>query len=191
MKIEDMEIDGYQKERLTMSGVWANSFSLLILIPIILIFGLPYYLIWVDGSIIESIYGEVSFLTLFAMFILGIVLHELIHGIFFAKYAKNGFKSIKFGILWKYFAPYCHCKEPLNVGNYIVAVIMPTIILGVLPSIISILTGNILLLFIGVIFTVAGAGDILILYSLRKTNKTDFIMDHPSEIGCYVFRKIL
>jgi hypothetical protein len=43
----------------------------------------------------------VGFIVLIALTI-GIILHELIHGITWAKYTKDGFKSIRFGVLWKF-----------------------------------------------------------------------------------------
>jgi hypothetical protein len=42
----------------------------------------------------------VGFIVLIALTI-GIM-HELIHGITWAKYTKDGFKSIRFGVLWKF-----------------------------------------------------------------------------------------
>jgi hypothetical protein len=69
----------------------------------------------------------VGFIVLIALTI-GIILHEL-HGITWAKYTKDGFKSIRFGVLWKFLTPYCHCKEPL-VKHYIIGGIMPAIVLG-------------------------------------------------------------
>jgi len=37
---------------------------------------------------------------------------------------------------------------------------------------------------------VVAAGDFLIINLLRKENKDDFVEDHPSEAGCYIYRKI-
>jgi hypothetical protein len=45
----------------------------------------------------------VGFIVLIAT--IGIILHELIHGITWAKYTKDGFKSIRFGVLWKFLTP--------------------------------------------------------------------------------------
>jgi hypothetical protein len=42
----------------------------------------------------------VGFIVLIALTI-GIILHELIHGITWAKYTKDGL--IRFGVLWKFF----------------------------------------------------------------------------------------
>jgi fatty-acid desaturase len=60
----------------------------------------------------------VGFIVLIALTI-GIILHELIHGITWAKYTKDGFKSIRFGVLWK-FLTLLPLQEPLLVKHYII-----------------------------------------------------------------------
>jgi hypothetical protein len=129
-------------------------------------------------------------IIIIGILILGIIVHELIHGITWAKFADNGFKSIKFGVLWKMLTPYCHCKEPLTVRQYTIGAIAPAIILGFLPAIIAILTGNLGLLIFGIFFTMAAGGDFLIVNMISKENKDDLVQDHPSEAGCYIYRKI-
>lgn len=131
-----------------------------------------------------------GFLLIFGILILGIVLHELIHGITWAIFAKEGFKSIKFGVLWKKLTPYCHCKEVLNVRQYIIGAITPAIIMGIVPSIIAIMIGNFGLLIFGMFFTMAAGGDFLIINLIRKENSSDLVQDHSSEAGCYIYRKI-
>ena len=121
---------------------------------------------------------------------LGIVIHELIHGITWACFAKDGYKSIKFGVLWKMLTPYCPCKEPLNVRQYIIGAFTPAIILGFMPSLIAIIVGNLGLLIFGIFFTMAAGGDFLIINLIRKENKDDLVQDHPSEAGCYIYRKL-
>ncbi len=191
------ELENYKKEKLTIDLVWANVFGILILIPIGLIFGLPFYLIWRPQiSIIQYLESAgpqgagLGFLLIFGILISGIILHELIHGITWAKFAKEGFKSIKFGVLWKMITPYCHCKEALNVKQYIIGAITPAIILGIVPSIIAIIIGNFGLLIFGMFFTMAAGGDFLIINLIRKEKSTDLVQDHPSEAGCYIYRKI-
>ncbi len=148
-----IQIENFDKEKLIINIVWANVFGILILIPIVLLFGLPYFMVWGNDFTIESLKVFINGLTpsLVAIYIalallimiIGIVIHELIHGVLWANYAKKGFKSIKFGIIMKMLTPYCHCKEPLKVKHYIVGAIMPAIILGIIPAIISIIIGNI------------------------------------------------
>ena len=115
---------------------------------------------------IRSYYAHGAIINLFIIFIIlifGIVLHELIHGITWAKFAKAGFKSIKFGILKEMLTPYCHCKEPLKVKHYIFGAITPAIITGIIPAITAIFTGNLWLLIFGMLFTMAAAGDFMII----------------------------
>jgi hypothetical protein len=191
------ELENYKKEKLTIDLVWANIFGVLLLIPIVLIFGIPYYFLWnakidfknfMDSLVPQDIaYGE---LYILGILILGIIVHELIHGITWAQFAKSGFKSIRFGILWKMLTPYCHCKEPLKVRQYIIGAITPAIILGLIPSLLAIIIGHLGLLIFGMLFTMAAGGDFLIINLIRKENIDDLVQDHPSEAGCYIYRKV-
>jgi len=181
----------YKKEKMTINVYWANIFGILLFFPTILIFGIPFYFMWKGEFQLENFLPSAwSSLILILALILGIIAHELIHGIMWAIFAKNGFKSIKFGIMWKMITPYCHCKEPLKVNHYVLGAIMPAIILGFIPAILAIFIGNLGLLILGIIFIDAACGDFLIIYSLRKESKETLVEDHPSEVGFYVYRLV-
>jgi hypothetical protein len=62
-------------------------------------------LIYYKDNVLESLL--VGFIVLIALTI-GIILHELIHGITWAKYTKDGFKSIVLSTLK---LTSCHCKS--------------------------------------------------------------------------------
>ena len=191
-------LENYKKEKLTIDLVKANLFGLIVMIPIILVYGIPFYLIHVKNSasfniteILESIKPIAIFgysALFFIVFIVGVILHELIHGITWAIFAKKGFKSIKFGVIWKMLTPYCHCKEPLSVKHYILGAIMPAIVLGFIPAIYGLVFGNFVILIFGAFFTLAAAGDFLIINLIRKENWNSLVQDHPSEVGCYIYR---
>ena len=66
---------------------------------------------------------------------------------------------------------------------------MPAVVLGLVPSFIAYLSGNIFWLLFGLFFTVAAAGDFIIVDTLRKENPNDLVQDHPTKIGYYIFRK--
>ncbi|WP_044208726.1 DUF3267 domain-containing protein [Flammeovirga sp. OC4] len=192
-----LELENYKKEKLTINLSWANIFGILILIPIGLVFGVPFFMIWkpqIDvGEFLSNMGPEGSELGMVAVLftlILGIVVHELIHGITWAIFAKKGFKSIKFGVLWKVLTPYCHCKEPLYVRQYIIGAITPALFLGILPSLVAIMIGDFGLLLFGMFFTMAAGGDFLVINLIRKENSSDLVQDHPSEAGCYIYRKV-
>lgn len=187
-----MNFENYNQEKLTIDLVKANLVSLKYFLFFAIIFMLPYYLIWgLDfKNLLHQSKGNliIAFYPLFALLI-GIVIHELVHGIFFAKYASQGFKSLKFGVLWKMLTPYCHCKEPLKIKHYKIAVLAPLFFVGILPAIAGIAIGHLGLTVFGVFFCGAAAGDIMIYDLIKKENPEDYVQDHPSEAGCYIFRK--
>lgn len=190
------ELENFSKEELVIDLVKANKFGLLLFIPTTLLFGLPFFLIWMahlDFYTINKSFSSKAIATdgmlVFVYIILGIILHELIHGVTWALFAKKGFKSIKFGVFWKMLTPYCHCKVPLKVKHYIFGAITPAIFLGIIPAIIAIVNGNIWMLLFGMFFTMAAGGDFMIINLVRKENMNDFVQDHPSAAGCYIYRK--
>lgn len=185
-----MESEGFIKEKKTIDLAKANGDALIYLIFFIVLFAVPFYLIW-GFKIPKLDRGNLILKALTPLFTIlaGIVIHELIHGFFFSIYASKGIKSIRFGILWKMLTPYCHCKEPLKIKHYNVALLAPLFILGIIPALISLVIGNLFLLIVGIIFSAAAAGDIMIYLLIRKENPEDYVQDHPSEAGYYIFRK--
>ena len=130
--------------------------------------------------------------TLFFILILICVIHELIHGLFFSMLAEGKFKSVKFGIMpaKKLFSFYCQCKEKLRLNQYRIAIIMPLIITGIIPAIVSILIGDNLLFSWSIICILLAGDDILILLKTSKEKKNVWIFDHPTKGGYYVYREL-
>jgi hypothetical protein len=148
-----------------------------------LVFGIPFYLLWSEK--IQAAFNnttEVDFqsrliavaVTL-AVIIIGLIVHELIHGFFFAIFCKNKFKSIKFGVVLKKGYAYCKCKEILRTNQYVVGLLMPATILGIIPSIISLFIGNSDLLLFGTIFIGTAGSDILIFKRIAKDIKGSWL----------------
>ena len=180
----------------TLSGCQVNIYGLFFVLPALLVAGIPYILIWCelergwpDGmlpvidrnlAILQRMINAPLLLIL--LLLAGMVLHELIHGVCIAAFAKNGWKSVSFGFNIKTITPYAHCKEPLRPGAYRFSLVMPGILLGDIPVLISWFTGNILLLFFGILFYWAASGDIIILWLSRKLNN-GMLQDHPDKIG--------
>ncbi len=183
------------RREVAMEGGQANLWALVFVIPIILLFGLPYYLLYLRDLSAETLLEFLNrnrpvllFRSFWILLILaaGIVLHELIHGMVFLIFCRHGIRSIKFGIMWQYLSPYCHCSEPLKVRQYIVGALMPALVLGFVPAILGIITGKIVLLLFGIFFSVAAGGDFLIVWLLRKEPGKSLVLDHESKVGCYV-----
>ncbi|SDD91542.1 DUF3267 domain-containing protein [Niabella drilacis] len=197
--IENTE-ENCEKELLVIDLRKANWFGLLTLLAAVVIFGIPYYGLWSEQFTLVHIkasfrdlatrYSYLLGLIPLGVIAAGIVFHELIHGLTWSLFTRNGHRSIKYGILWKYATPYCHCKEPLEVRHYILGALMPAIVLGILPSVTAVITGNFYLLAGGIFFIMTATGDFMIVHLLRNKEKTARVLDHPSEAGCYIYRQI-
>jgi hypothetical protein len=191
--------ENYIKEEIKINAIWANVFAFIVMAMAIVLFGIPFFMIWLRNVQMNRVINTAislqtwlrNFAILLLIFLPGMIAHELIHGVFFALFADNRFKSIKFGIMpaSKLFSPYCHCKKKLRINHYRIAAIMPLVILGIIPAIISNIIGNQLLLFWGIIFIATAAGDILMFAKTLKEKKDTWIFDSPTDIGFDVYRK--
>jgi hypothetical protein len=123
---------------------------------------------------------------LIAFVILGVVIHEWIHGISWVIFGKKPFSSVKFGFQWKTFTPYAHLKEPVEVNAYRMGAFLPGLILGILAFLMSLLAGDANLFWFSLIHTSAAGGDWLILWLLRDVKAGTQVEDHPTNAGCYV-----
>ena len=184
------KFDETKGRKVAINIVSANVFSIVLLIVSAVVFIVPFYLIWgdTDWSTEKGMFGVSGIWWLIAFFT-GIVVHELLHGITWACYAKSGWKSISFGVMWKLLTPYCHCNEPMGVKAYLAGALMPLIVLGIIPAVVSLIIGSIPLLGWGILFIAAASGDIWMSWLLTKEDPESTILDHPTEAGFYVFPK--
>lgn len=186
----------YEKALKIISIEKANKVGMLIMVPAFLTFTIPYVLIHNIGiedflNFFKNDFSPIkTFFLAIAVMLIGIVLHELIHGITWALFAKKGFKSIRFGVLWKMATPYCHCTEPLKIKHYLLGAITPAIFVGLVPAIAGIVIENYGVTLFGIFFVISAIGDFMIIHLLWNENWEDYAQDHPSEAGCYVYRKI-
>ena len=117
----------------------------------------------------------------------GVVLHELLHAAAWAAYGQKPLTSITFGIHWPTLTPFAHCTVPLQADAYRLGALTPALLLGIVPSFLAIVAGIYWLLFPGIIFTAAAAGDFLVVWMLRGVRSTQLVQDHPDRAGCLVF----
>lgn len=189
IKLQQMEelidLDNYTKEKRTIDIMEANNLALKIIGVGVILLGVTFFLIWKPTV---GITWQSSILF-FLFFILGIVVHELLHGLAFGLFAKSGFKSIRFGFIKEYLTPYCHCKEPLKLKHYFIGALLPAVVLGVVPIILSFIMGSLFWLIFGIAFFSAAAGDFLVVWVLRHEDPEALVQDHDSEAGCWVFHK--
>ena len=182
--IEENEVKG---RKVAIDIVKANIFAVVIMVVSAIVFLVPFFWIWAEKKPIGELLGGIGdWGTAFILMFVGIVVHELIHGLTWACFAKSGWKSISFGVMWKLLTPYCHCDEPMNIPGYMMGAMMPCIILGVIPAVVALFIGSLPMLAWGVFFIAAAAGDIWMTWLLTKENPKCLVLDHPSEAGFYI-----
>jgi hypothetical protein len=127
-----------------------------------------------------------GFAVLILVVLLGVVVHEFIHGISWMIFGHKPFSAIKFGFQWKTFTPYAHLTEPVEVNAYRLGAFMPGFILGILIYIVSLVLGDGNLLWFSLVHTAAAGGDWLILWLIRHVKPGIKVEDHPTNAGCFV-----
>ena len=188
IKLIQMVEKDYRKVDLTTSVVAANTlgvlYGILLCIPFAVVFVLLH-------DFPFEVQGVSDFLLFWGAFFILIVVHELIHGLTWSRFTEHGLKDIEFGVIWRMLTPYCTCKEPLKKIPYMLGAGMPCLVLGILPCIISWITGSGWLLGIGLLMILGAGGDLLILVMILrgKFNDTALFLDHPTEVGLVVFEK--
>lgn len=163
-------------------GAKLNLISSLLAIPLFGLSILPFALI--NGC--EHTFIEIINLVtpqLILALLLGILVHEGLHAITWVILLAKGYKSIKFGFNIHSFSPYTHCNIPMKVWQYRLGGLMPGLLMGVIPVIISFVLQSTLINFIGFLFLWAASGDFISLYMLRQLESHILVLDHPNEMG--------
>lgn len=189
---EAMEAEGYCSRDLTIGIAYANVMAFVFGLP--LIFLLAVFFILINGKIewLSVFRSPVQILLFWAALILLVVVHEGIHGFFWALNAKGRFRAISFGFILNSLTPYCTCSEPLKKGQYILGTVMPTVLLGILPGILSAFLGWEMLLALSCLLVLCGGGDLTIIWKVLqdKGSQEKRYLDHPYEAGVFVFEKL-
>jgi len=170
------------KRDLSISMARANVIVMFITIPVVIL-QFSIFILLHGMKNLEPTWNSV---ILIVVILLGVVLHELIHGISWVIFGHKPFSALKFGFQWKTLAPYAHLKEPVDVHAYRLGGFMPGFILGILTYILSLMLGDGNLFWFSLIHTSAAGGDWLILWLIRNVQSDRQVEDHPTNAGCYV-----
>ena len=174
------------KRDLSISMERANVIVMFLSIPVVILqFAI---FLWLHGT--QSLRPAWSSALLIIAVLLGIVVHELIHGVSWVIFGRKPFSAIKFGFLWKTITPYAHLREPVEVNAYRLGAFLPGFILGILTYTLSLLLGNGDLFWFSLVHTSAAGGDWLILWLIRNVPPGKQVEDHPTNAGCYVLESV-
>ena len=186
---EKLVADGYERKNLTFGVVEANVWAIVVTLPLIIPFLLAYRVMWGEEWTVLPWWGYLLGSFLVVVFI---VAHELIHGAVFACFAKDGFRAVAFGVIWSMLTPYCTCRESLKRKHYMLAILAPTVVLGILPAAVALAIGSRWILYLGILMILGGGGDIMCAIKLatyRTKGKDCLFFDHPYEVGLAVFER--
>lgn len=142
-------------------------------------------------SPLQTMTGRVNLdlLVVISGLIIGIVIHEGLHALGGLITGAAKPKDINFGINLKQGMFFCHFKKPMTVSSYMFVLILPLIVTGIIPLVISTIYGNIYLIVIFSFMVSGAAGDIIMFGSLIKKDKKALIFDHESAPAYYLLYK--
>lgn len=113
----------------------------------------------------------------------GIFIHEGIHGLFIAMFARGGFSSLSFGYDKKTMSPYAHSEVPLRVWQMTVVCLSPLFFMGILPFAAALYYGSLFIYLFSVVFIITAGGDIIYARLLLKVPLRTFVEDLPDSVG--------
>ena len=178
------EMEGYATELRTIGMLKANVMALVVLGLFCLLGVAGMYAVWGGISFGRPWSSMLFCIGIFA----GVAVHELIHGFTWMWATRSGFSHLRFGLLQG--GVYCHIDVPMSKRKYVVGALMPLLLLGVVPFLLSFATNSLWLMLFGAIFIGCAMGDVLIVWAIRKEPPDTLVYDHPSEPGCIVYHPI-
>ncbi len=169
----------------SLDPVRASLLSIPILVGLVVLVSVPHWWLWLESPL-KVLLGTTDFWSFLLVFFSGIIVHEVIHGFVWTAAGRLQPDDVSFGIDLRTFSPYAHPTVPLSARVYRIGAAMPAIILGVLPAVTGIVTGNSTLSAWGAVFLSVACGDLLMLIMLRDVPGDTIVQDHPTRIGCEI-----
>lgn len=175
----------YFRKNIVISIKNANICSLVILaiitVGIIMIIS-EWEIDWTKEYIASNFVNYNVFIMYF-LFALSIPVHECIHAIMFMIYLRD-VKGIKIGFDYKNLTPYCSCSVPIRLWQYIISMLMPVLILGILPALFAIANQNVVwILWSAIEISSSGVDIIIALMGIFEGKYTKYVIDHPTQVG--------
>jgi hypothetical protein len=180
--------DGYTDVSIPLPEVMARVtiLSLVLLVVPMLV----YIVIYGFDEFWSGVFDNDNFLVWLIIFVvtiaLAVVAHEGIHAIGWKLFSGLGWDQIKFGIDRKTLSPYCHARAPMRASAYRIGAALPGILLGVVPIIVGLVGASAGWTAFGALLLSAAVGDALVLWVIRDVPADAWVLDHPSNAGCYV-----
>ena len=135
MKADISIVQSKKGTEIMVSGNKINKYgilaAILFTVPILLLFR------WIHGEDM----AHVSLLIFWSCALAGFGVNLLLHALFFGIFSPKGFRSISF-VKHKGGIRFCHCNEPIRMWQYRTTCFLPILLLGILPLLYGMATGN-------------------------------------------------
>ena len=164
----------------------ANVLMLAFAVPAVAVLAALYVTGWGWPSLRAGLYWYLSLWVFLPSAIIGIVVHELIHAGTWALFTGRPLRAVQLGFQARTLTPFAHLKAPAPVNAYRLGTVMPCLLLGVLPALAALVSGQGGLMAFGLFFTFVAGGDLLILWLIRHVRADHLVQDHPERAGCLV-----
>ncbi|MCA9973908.1 MAG: DUF3267 domain-containing protein [Anaerolineales bacterium] len=116
----------------------------------------------------------------------GLLLHEGLHALGFLLAGRAPRSAVRLAFNRRTLAPAAHCRVPLSLRAYRVAVLLPAVLLGLLPGILGIALGELWITLYGELMTLAATADLVILLAVRHLPPQARVLDHADRAGCWI-----
>ncbi len=119
--------------------------------------------------------------------VVGVIIHELLHGLGAVIFGKCGKGDVSFGVNLKEGIAFCHVKKPLSGKAYCGMLVLPIIVTGIIPYAICVATGGLMEIAAFSMLIAGGTGDVMMLIGVIKNKDTKReLLDHASAPAYYV-----
>lgn len=122
-------------------------------------------------------------LVFIATVLAGVFVHEGIHGLLIAAFARGGFRSLSFGYDKKTMSPYAHSRVSLRAWQMSAVCLGPLTVLGLLPFGWAVWQGSVFVFVLSVVFIVTAGGDMLYAGLLGRVRAGAWVEDLPDAVG--------
>jgi len=134
---------------------------------------------------LEGDFNLFTILIVLLAFLVFIVVHELLHGISFAIFGKVKGKNIKFGIVLKSGLAYCISQVPVKVSASRLSLMMPVYAVCLPMYIYGLVSQNVIIAIVSLLFFTGSIGDLYYMWKLRKTDKNLYMYEMPPSVKGY------
>lgn len=142
--------------------------------------------------LIECIHGAILFefnliglLFFIASFIVFILVHELVHGLAFRVAGKVSWKNITYGVVVKSGMAYCISEVPVKLRASRISLLAPLVVICLPVIAYGIAAGNLGILIMGAFFASGSSGDLWYIWILRRKSKDLYMIEEKPENGEY------